>query len=53
MKTAVVCAALDAAADAEVEQLRLRVEAAGHCARRNHRPHFTLSAARVEDVEEL
>jgi 2'-5' RNA ligase len=48
--TAVVCAAFDPAADAAVEGLRDRVEAAGHRVRRAHRPHFTLTAARVDDV---
>jgi 2'-5' RNA ligase len=50
--TAVVCAAFDAAADDAVEALRQQVEAAGQRARRSHRPHLTLGAARasVESV---
>jgi 2'-5' RNA ligase len=49
--TAVVSAAFDPATDAVVERLREGVEAAGHRVRRAHRPHLTLAAARVDDVE--
>ncbi len=51
MSTAVVCAAFDPVADDAVETLRGQVEAAGHRARRSHRPHLTLAAARVAEVE--
>ncbi len=51
MPTAVVCAAFDAGTDSVVEAWRVRAETAGLPVRRTHRPHFTLSAARVSDVE--
>jgi 2'-5' RNA ligase len=51
--TAVLCAAFDAGTDAEIEQVRDQVEAAGHRVRRAHRPHLTLTAARVTDVDEV
>jgi 2'-5' RNA ligase len=53
MPVAVVCAAFDAAADAVIEELRARIEAAGPRVRRAHRPHLTLAAARVADVDEV
>lgn len=53
--TAVVCAAFDAALDAEILAVRERVRAAGIALpdRPPHRPHFSLAAARVERGEEL
>ncbi len=50
MTIAVVCAGFDVATDAAVEQVRIEVEAAGYRARRAHRPHLTLAAARVDEV---
>jgi 2'-5' RNA ligase len=50
-RTVVVCAAFDPATDAAIERLRDRIAAAGHRVRRAHRPHLTLSAARVDDIE--
>jgi 2'-5' RNA ligase len=52
-RTVVVCAAFDTETDAAIERLRDRVAAAGHRVRRAHRPHFTLSAARVADEDEV
>jgi 2'-5' RNA ligase len=51
--TAVLCAAFDGATDAAIGRLRDQVEAAGHRVRRAHRPHFTLTAARVDDPNEV
>lgn len=54
--TAVVCAAFDTATDAAILELRERVRAAGISTlpeRPPHRPHFTLSAARVRRGAEL
>jgi 2'-5' RNA ligase len=51
--TAVLCAAFDAAADAALDRLRDQVEAAGHRVRRAHRPHVTLTAARVDQLDEV
>jgi 2'-5' RNA ligase len=51
--TAVVCAAFDPLADAAIDRLRDQVEAAGHPVRRAHRPHLTLTAARVDDPDEV
>jgi 2'-5' RNA ligase len=51
LPTAVVCAAFDAATDEAIEAWRLRAETAGLPVRRTHRPHVTLSAARVPDAE--
>jgi 2'-5' RNA ligase len=51
-RTVVLCAAFDAVADAAIDRLRDQVEAAGHPTRRTHRPHFTLSAARLADADE-
>jgi 2'-5' RNA ligase len=48
---AVVCAAFDAATDDAIEGLRAGAEAAGLRVRRAHRPHLTLSAARVTGAE--
>jgi 2'-5' RNA ligase len=52
-QTFVVCAAFDAAADAGIERLRDQVAAAGHRVRRAHRPHFTLTAARTGDLDDV
>lgn len=49
MTTAVVCAAFDAAGDDHVERLRRVAERAGLRVRRAHRPHLTLTAARVDE----
>jgi 2'-5' RNA ligase len=54
--TAVVCAAFDAATDAAIHAVRERVRAAGISTlpeRPPHRPHFSLSAARVQPGAEL
>lgn len=54
--TAVVCAAFDAATDEAIHAVRDRVRAAGISTlpdRPPHRPHFSLSAARVERGAEL
>lgn len=53
MPVAVVCAAFDPVADAAVERVREQVEQAGQRVRRGHRPHFTLTAARVDDPDEV
>lgn len=47
MTTAVVCAAFDAPSDDRIERLRRLVEGEGLRVRRAHRPHLTLSGARV------
>jgi 2'-5' RNA ligase len=52
-RTLVVCAAFDAATEAAIERLRDRVAAAGHRVRRAHRPHLTLTAARMADADDL
>jgi 2'-5' RNA ligase len=49
----VVCAAFDAVTDARIDSLRDAVEAAGHRVRRAHRPHLTLSAARMDEPDEV
>jgi 2'-5' RNA ligase len=51
--TAVVCAAFDATTDAEVLAVRSRVRALGVALPEAsaHRPHMTLSAARLSDAE--
>lgn len=50
MTTAVVCAAFDAPSDDRIERRRDLVEREGLRVRRAHRPHLTLSAARVDSV---
>jgi 2'-5' RNA ligase len=51
LPTAVVCAAFDTATDEVIETWRARADAAGLPVRRTHRPHFTLSAARIPGAE--
>lgn len=53
MSIAVVCAAFDPATDALIEMLRREIENAGQRVRRAHRPHLTLGAVRVPDIDKI